>query len=980
MKKEQGTKAAARGFDPSSQVGVAMRDARVSRRDARGLVPLAEARRTVEATEVFQKGEGKTISGTFVLESDRVWAALLSLEDAAEFVRHAARIRWAFQVRGRDNTALHDRYGDAILPWLESRIEGEGALVNVPWCVVPCLITIGTRDALLVAMRVTSVIELAAEEAEIRAENDDFAEEPPAEDDDEGGDEGEDDEDEDDEDEDDDDAASDEDDDEDGRARGDVHGKLDGLEVARRWMTRHPSAYGTLATLADEGHTRAAELLRDRASALGGVVREAIEAALGTEAVTRIAERFDLPRTRLPEEVDRLLAESELIDEPRGPLWSIAELDEAARVFDLPLWDNANYTTAAMRITGYASQKGDALVIEQILHHPGSGALVGWHLDAYGPGAGKRSANDDELVDAAADELQNVEIDADDYVDGITNQIVLLGERDEKGRPTAGSDGPRIVPLSLPSDEMIVHVKRAAVRQKGDPLRASYRLPRSFAALPEPMRACLRLVTPAEALAVDLCCRHRDVIFAADRDLRVAAAIPQGATRLFSFDDFQYVAAGEPASRSMDLVAMVEALRARRKITRLPGEANARPERWIPASAELRSYAGGDAWAEGDDPVEPEPPAAGVGVTPYWSLTIARGFPHGVWLLHGAAQNKKGQAEQAILHLTNAASPVVRLFWPRRTACLWARVCGMAERKWVTGDRGVLAAAKNDRMLYAAEARKLVETFVLRPWSVPAHVGAELVLLLEALVGGRETADAFAAAFPKLSPEAWASDRPALASAIFELGFVLRRVEGPKGPLRERLGKTWRSGQAGESARMLDLVLHGRAGAERSARCELDLAHVADDPTWLRDKLLDKLPDRKTPASAPDAFLVSLAGEALLGKYEGRLPKVTDAAWVGSQLARLAWSRVVAMALALYAERPEARAAIMQALFERPDIRAEIESNQRGPHAKVARALLTALEERDERVYARRQGAQADEDDDEDLDDDEDDEDDEDEA
>ncbi|MRG93641.1 DUF7003 family protein [Polyangium spumosum] len=968
MKKEHVTKTAPRWFDPSSPVSIAMRDARVSRRDGRGLMSLSEARRLLESTEVYRKGEGRSTGGTMVFESDRVWAALLSLEDAAEFVKHATRIRWEFQVRGRDNVALHDRYGDGILPWIERRVEGDGALVNVPWCVLPCLLAIGTREALEVTLRVRSVVELASAGSEIDAEESDFAEdEPAASDDDDEDDEEEDEED----DEDEDDPSADEDEDEERGREGDAE-KHDGLEVARRWMTRHPDAYGALAALADEGNTRAAELLRDRAAALGGVVREAIEAALGPEAAKRIAEQFSLPRTRLPEAVERLLAEADVIDEPRGPLWSIAELDEAARRFDLPIWDNTNYTTAAMRITGYASQKGDALVIEQIVHHPGSGALVGWHFEAYGPGAGKRSGSDDELVDATRDELQSVEIDADDYVDGITNQIVLLGERDEKGRPTAGSDGPRIVPLPLPSDDMIVHVKRAAVRQNGDPLRASYRLPRSFAALPSETREALRLVTPAEALVVDLCRRHRDAIFAADRDLRVAAGVPQGATRLFSFDDFQYVAAGEPASRSMDLVAMVEALRARRKITRLPGAANARPERWIPAAAEIRSYAGGDAWAEGDDPVEPEPPAAGVGVTPYWSLTIARGFPHGVWLLHGAAQNKKGQAEQAILHLMNASSPVIRLFWPRRTACMWARATGLAERKWVTGDRGVLAAAKNDRMLYAAEARRLVENFVLRPWSVPPHVGAELVLLLEALVGGRETVDAFVVALGKLSPEAWASSLPALASAIFELGFVLHRVEGRAGPLHERLERAYRQAQPGEAMRLLDLVLHGRAGAERSARCELDLAHVGDDPDWVREKLLD----RRTPASAPDVFLVSLAGEGMLAKYEARIPTVTDAAWVGSQLARLASARVVGMALAIYADRPEARAAISQALFERPEIRAEIESNQRGPQAKIARALLTALDERDERVYARRQGAQDDEDDD-DLDEDDEDDDDE---
>ncbi len=413
---------------------------------------------------------------------------------------------------------------------------------------------------------------------------------------------------------------------------------------------------------------------------------------------------------------------------------------------------------------------------------------------------------------------------------------------------------------------------------------------------------------------------------------------------------------------------MVEALRARRRITRLVGHANARPECWTPRSAELRSYAGGDAWSEGDSPVEPEPELDGIGITPYWSHTISRGFPHGVWLLHAAAQNKKAQAEQAIVHLIGATSPIVHLFWPRRTACLWARVCGLAERGFTKVDRGVIAAAKTDRMLYAAEARKIVEGFVFRSWSPPAFVGAEMVLLLEALIGGRETVEAFALALAKLSADAWDQDRPALARAIFELGCVLRRAEGLSGPLAERLAKAGRPGRKGESARQLDLVVHGRAGAERSARAEKDFAFVTDDPAWARERLLDK----KAEPSPPDVFLVSIAGEGLLAKYETRLAKIVEAAWVGSELLRLQTSRVVPMALALYAERPDARASISQALFERPAVRVEVETAARGPHSKVARALLTALDEREERAYARRHGPLGEEDDDEDDEEDDD--------
>jgi hypothetical protein len=133
----------ARAIDELSRspVVTAMRDARAAV-DGRGLVPLEDARRLVGATRAYRKGEGETVQGTNVLEADRVWAALLSLGDAAEFVREATRLSWEFHVRGRDNLALLERYGDGILPWLRSRLRSDGVLVNVPWCVVPCLLAI----------------------------------------------------------------------------------------------------------------------------------------------------------------------------------------------------------------------------------------------------------------------------------------------------------------------------------------------------------------------------------------------------------------------------------------------------------------------------------------------------------------------------------------------------------------------------------------------------------------------------------------------------------------------------------------------------------------------------------------------------------------------------------------------------------------------------------------------------------------------
>jgi hypothetical protein len=145
--------------EPSEQVRAAMVNAGVSPLDERGVMPLAQARALVRATDEFRKGEGQMIGGTFVLESDRLWAALLSLEDAQEFVREARRLRWYFHPRGDENTALLDRYGDGILPWVLDFVRDDGRLINVPWTIVPILMALDRQDIFDRLWRVRTVVD-----------------------------------------------------------------------------------------------------------------------------------------------------------------------------------------------------------------------------------------------------------------------------------------------------------------------------------------------------------------------------------------------------------------------------------------------------------------------------------------------------------------------------------------------------------------------------------------------------------------------------------------------------------------------------------------------------------------------------------------------------------------------------------------------------------------------------------------------------
>src|SRR5579871_3908848 len=128
-------------------VAEAMRVAAIAVLDDRGLMPLGPAREALRG-RVFAKGAPRTIGHQVVLESDIMWAALLSLEDAQEFVTYALRMKWDHRPRGRDNTAFVQRYGAGVLPWIASRVDARGHLIDEPACVVACLLAIGTVEAL----------------------------------------------------------------------------------------------------------------------------------------------------------------------------------------------------------------------------------------------------------------------------------------------------------------------------------------------------------------------------------------------------------------------------------------------------------------------------------------------------------------------------------------------------------------------------------------------------------------------------------------------------------------------------------------------------------------------------------------------------------------------------------------------------------------------------------------------------------------
>ncbi|MBL0219823.1 MAG: hypothetical protein IPQ07_38910 [Myxococcales bacterium] len=134
----------------------AVRGGGVTELDERGLMPLAVARAILAGRPVMEKGEPDLSTGTSILASDIVWAALLSLADAAEACAALARIDWQMPPRGMFNVDLYKRYGEGLVPWLVTRLDGD-VLVDHPWCVVPCLLECRSSAAFELVWRVREV-------------------------------------------------------------------------------------------------------------------------------------------------------------------------------------------------------------------------------------------------------------------------------------------------------------------------------------------------------------------------------------------------------------------------------------------------------------------------------------------------------------------------------------------------------------------------------------------------------------------------------------------------------------------------------------------------------------------------------------------------------------------------------------------------------------------------------------------------------
>lgn len=206
--------------------------------DARGLLPIDDARAYLASLRAPVEMS--------IAEADPLWRALLSLEDASELVREARRLEIRAHPRGHYNVALHERYGDAILPWLADHLDrATGTLVNVPWNVIPLLLRIGTAEAFEIVLE-SRALEL-----------------PP-------------------------------------------HEWSTPEKLVAAYASRFPHvAFSTLARRAETGDARSGELLRKLAKGRSRVALRAMQDELGPAASSALAKRLKI-QAKL--EVDEILA------------------------------------------------------------------------------------------------------------------------------------------------------------------------------------------------------------------------------------------------------------------------------------------------------------------------------------------------------------------------------------------------------------------------------------------------------------------------------------------------------------------------------------------------------------------------------------------------------------------------------------------------------------------------------------------------
>jgi hypothetical protein len=254
-------------------------------------------------------------------------------------------------------------------------------------------------------------------------------------------------------------------------------------------------------------------------------------------------------------------------------------------------------------------------------------------------------------------------------------------------------------------------------------------------------------------------------------------------------------------------------------------------------------------------------------------LAFALGFPHLEYIIDDHPDDAR--AEMIAYERRS-----YRLGWPRNVAIRWCRITASKGFKRTPQgatelDSAGKKAIKNGSPLSDEEIALSLKGIFSETTSYEDL--RELVRLFEAFVGPELVATSIIDALEKSSNNVWNHQDLDRAQVMHHLGFLLLRLPaGLADKLRARLAAIFdrrvkalpskelgpRKGERGSLLRALDVVLNGRAGAERSGERNEDeiepgdLVHIANDDKFVREAACRVV--------THDARLTFLGGEPVL--------------------------------------------------------------------------------------------------------------------
>ncbi|HEY0192543.1 MAG TPA: hypothetical protein VGC42_15600 [Kofleriaceae bacterium] len=272
----------------------------------------------------------------------------------------------------------------------------------------------------------------------------------------------------------------------------------------------------------------------------------------------------------------------------------------------------------------------------------------------------------------------------------------------------------------------------------------------------------------------------------------------------------------------------------------------------------------------------------GFATSPAGDLAFALGFPHVEYILDDHPDDAR--AEMIAYDRRS-----YRLGWPRSIATRWCRI---------TASKGFKRTPQGATELDGAGKKALKNPAPLSPDEVALTLKSmfsdtssydeleNLVRLYEAFMGPELVVNSIVDALEKSGNSVWNHQDKDRCRALRHVGFLLLRMPaGAADKLRGRLSAVFdrrvkaladkelkpRKGEHGSLLRALDLVLHGKAGVERSGeRSEdafepADMVHVTDDRELVAAVAREKV--------TPDSRLVFLGGDTVLDRMLEVFPR-----------------------------------------------------------------------------------------------------------